>query len=190
MIHSPNNNYLTQGTLDVPPNTNSHISLHNVEMGRGKPKTSTEKAKKPKTEIQVKREARRSRKAAPRLATVPTPSSSIPKEKHPPKPKPPAKNPGHAKWSAIFKRHLTVIETHIQTLDRTKQNLIASMNEMDDAERKRWETGEIGNWTRLSAMMDRAREILASGSEAASLIVCPILLYRVGRRESGNRAGC
>lgn len=101
-------------------------------------------------------------------------------------PKTSAEDAGHAEWSAICERHLTVIETHIEMLDLTRQNLRARMDEMDEVERQRWEMGEVGNWARLLGMMARATEILSSEKEAARMIVCVSCFDLFLNWEEGN----
>jgi hypothetical protein len=89
------------------------------------------------------------------------------------RPKPFTKSPQHAKWPALFKKHLGVIEAHIRSLDRVMQSMKAQMGEMEDKERMEWELGERGNWRVICNMMDRAREVLAGAREAAKGIVSP-----------------
>ena len=43
---------------------------------------------------------------------------------------------------------------------------------MEEPERKKWESGEVGNYVRLLAMMDRSREILAMAREQNAWTVC------------------
>ena len=140
-------------------------------MGRGKPKIAAEKAKKPKTKIQRKREERRAKKALPRPAPLPSTKPAIPKEKDA-KPKPKPQNPGFTKWAALFKRELTVIETHIKHSERFRQHWRAEIDNMEEPERKKWESGEVGNYIKLLAMLDRSREILAMAREQNAWIVC------------------
>ncbi|KAK6581596.1 hypothetical protein PZA11_006287 [Diplocarpon coronariae] len=82
-------------------------------------------------------------------------------------PKPFTKSPQHAKWPALFKKHLQVIEAHIKNLDRIMNSTRADMALMPEKERLEMETGERGNWRALCAMMDRAREVLRSAKLAA-----------------------
>lgn len=145
-------------------------------MGRDTPKVAGKKAKKPKTEIQRKREERRAKKALPRpkASLVPKPTPSIPKEPKEPKvvrPKPKPQNPSFIKWAALFKRELTLYETHIKHAERFRQHWRAQINNMQEPERGRWERGEVGNYVRLLDMMERSREILAMARERNAWIV-------------------
>ena len=87
------------------------------------------------------------------------------------RPNPFIKSPQHAKWPALFKKHLGVIESHVRSLDRVMQSMKSEMGEMTEKERMVWEMGERGNWRVICGMMDRAREVLASAREAAKGIV-------------------
>jgi hypothetical protein len=144
------------------------------KMGRGKLITASGKAKKPKTEIQRKREERRAKKPLPRPAPLPTVKPSVPQEKKDVKPKPKPQNPGSTKLSALFKRELTVIETHIMHSEQFRQHCRAEIDKMEGEEKKKWESGEVGNYVRLLTMMDRSREILAQAREMSTWIVCRI----------------
>jgi hypothetical protein len=81
------------------------------------------------------------------------------------------KKPQHAKWPALFKRHLGVIESHVKNLDRVMQSTKSEMDRMDEKDRLEWELGERGNWRVICEMMDRAREVLVSARKAARGIV-------------------
>lgn len=87
------------------------------------------------------------------------------------RPKPFTKSPQHAKWPALFKKHLGVIEAHIRWLDRIMQSMKSDMVNMPEQERLEFELGEKGNWRVISAMMDRSREVLAAARLAARGIV-------------------
>lgn len=87
------------------------------------------------------------------------------------RPKPFTKSPQHAKWPALFKKHLGVIEAHIRSLDRVMQSMKSEMGQMEEKERLEWELGEKGNWRVICEMMDRAREVLAAARKAAQGIV-------------------
>ncbi|KAH7305710.1 hypothetical protein BKA65DRAFT_415564 [Rhexocercosporidium sp. MPI-PUGE-AT-0058] len=87
------------------------------------------------------------------------------------RPKPFTKSPQHAKWPALFKKHLGVIEAHIRSLDRVMQSMKSDMSEMPEKERLEFELGERGNWRVICGMMDRAREVLTSARVAAKGIV-------------------
>ena len=65
-----------------------------------------------------------------------------------------------------------MIETHLKHCERFRQHWRSQIDRMDDAELKaKWETGEVGNWTRLLDMMDRTREILLQAREMSSWAV-------------------
>lgn len=81
------------------------------------------------------------------------------------------KSSTHAKWPAMFKRHLGVIETHIRTIDRVMQSMKANIDGMEEGERKLWESGEKGMWVISCGMMQRAQAILKDAREAAAGVV-------------------
>jgi hypothetical protein len=85
--------------------------------------------------------------------------------------KPGPKSLQHAKWPALFKKHLGVIEAHIRSLDRVMQSMKSQMGQMEEKERMEWELGERGNWRVICEMMDRAREVLTSARKSAEGIV-------------------
>jgi hypothetical protein len=87
-----------------------------------------------------------------------------------------AKKPQHAKWPALFKRHLGVIESHVKSLDRVMQSTKSEMDRMNEKDRLEWELGERGNWRVICEMMDRAREVLVSAKKAAQGIVSTFTL--------------
>jgi hypothetical protein len=87
------------------------------------------------------------------------------------RPKPFTKSAQHAKWPALFKKHLSVIEAHIRGLDRIMQSMKVDMQTMGEKERLEFELGEKGNWRVICDMMDRAREVLSTAREAARGIV-------------------
>ncbi|KAL2075099.1 hypothetical protein VTL71DRAFT_41 [Oculimacula yallundae] len=87
------------------------------------------------------------------------------------RPKPFTKSPQHAKWPALFKKHLGVIEAHIRSLDRVMQSMKSEMTDLPEKERLEFELGERGNWRVICGMMDRAREVLTSARIAAKGIV-------------------
>jgi hypothetical protein len=142
-------------------------------MGRGKPEPGAKKAKKPKTLIQLKREERKVKKLLPR----PPRPASAPKPRDPdvpkivrPKPKP--QNPGYQKWMALFKREITMIETHLKHSERFRQHWRDQIDNMEDPEEKsKWESGELGNFKRLLTMMERTKEILVQAREMSAWIV-------------------
>ena len=77
----------------------------------------------------------------------------------------------HAKWPALFKKHMGVIESHIKALGRVMASMQTQMDQMSKKERMEWELGERGNWRVLCEMMDRARQILADAKKSAEGIV-------------------
>lgn len=83
----------------------------------------------------------------------------------------------HAKWPALFKKHIGIIESHIKSLDRVMQSMKSEMAEMSEKERMEWELGERGNWRVMCALMDRSRELLTSARTAAKGIVSFGLLH-------------
>ncbi|PBP17954.1 hypothetical protein BUE80_DR011346 [Diplocarpon rosae] len=83
------------------------------------------------------------------------------------RPKPFTKSPQHAKWPALFKKHLQVIEAHIKDLDRVMSSMKADMATMSEKERSEMESGERGNWRAICGMMDRAREVLTNAKLSA-----------------------
>jgi hypothetical protein len=81
------------------------------------------------------------------------------------------KNLLHAKWPALFKKHLGVIESHILALDRTMMSMKTEMEHMPEKQRLEWELGERGNFRVLCEMMDRARQVLVDARRSAQGIV-------------------
>ncbi|KAH7377500.1 hypothetical protein BKA64DRAFT_688271 [Cadophora sp. MPI-SDFR-AT-0126] len=86
-------------------------------------------------------------------------------------PSPLVKSPQHAKWPALFKKHLGVLESHVRALDRVMQNVKSEMADLPENEKLDFELGEKGNWRIICGMMDRAREALTSARTAAQGIV-------------------
>lgn len=97
----------------------------------------------------------------------PVPASSIPADQ----PKPLLKPPQHAKWPALFKRHLGLIESHIRGLDRVMQSMKSEMEGMSEEMRQESELGVRGNWRRICGMLDRSREVLAQARECGEGIL-------------------
>ncbi|KAH8599894.1 hypothetical protein B0O99DRAFT_611341 [Bisporella sp. PMI_857] len=92
------------------------------------------------------------------------------------KPTPFVKQPVHAKWPSLFKRHLGLIESQIRVYDRLMQSMRAEMNSMPDEQRGRWERGEEGHWQTLCGMMSRGRQLLIDARIAGTGILPPELL--------------
>lgn len=116
----------------------------------------------------AKKAAQKEKKAlAPDTDATPIPGFPTPLGRT----KPFVKNPIHAKWPALFKRHLGLIASHIESLDRIKQAIASEMEELEGKERLAFEMGERGNYRVICAMLDRARGVLASAREAAIGIV-------------------
>lgn len=96
----------------------------------------------------------------------------------PPMPKPLLKSQQHAKWPAMFKRHLGMIETHIKLLDRMMTSMKADIDKLEPELRRQWLTGETGNWTVMVGLMKRARQTLVDARTAGSGIVCPLMFAK------------
>jgi hypothetical protein len=139
----------------------------------------TPKVKKPKTLIQLKREERKAKKLLPRPPRpAPTPAK-VRDPDHVPRPKPKPQNPGFQKWMALFKREITMIETHLKHAERFRQHWRAEIDRMEEPEKSKWESGEVGNFQRLLQMMERSREILVQAREMSAWIVS--LIFWRGR---------
>lgn len=77
----------------------------------------------------------------------------------------------HVKWTALFKKHLGILESHVKALDRVMQSLKSFMANLEPEERELWECGEKGNWKHICGLMDRARETVVTGRMAATGLV-------------------
>ncbi|KAF8848207.1 hypothetical protein BDZ45DRAFT_681381 [Acephala macrosclerotiorum] len=77
------------------------------------------------------------------------------------------KNPNAAKWPALFKRQLGLIEMHIDSLTRIMNAMRNDGDSMSAEDKLDWELGERGNWRAICGMMDRARLVLSQTKEAA-----------------------
>lgn len=77
----------------------------------------------------------------------------------------------HVKWTALFKKHLGVLESHVKALDRVAQHLKSYMSGLPDEERIKWEKGEEGNWGKICGLLDRARDTLCNAREASQGLV-------------------
>jgi hypothetical protein len=87
------------------------------------------------------------------------------------KPFKPVKVLQHAKWPALFKKHIGILEAHIKSLDRIMQSMRSQMMVMPEKERIDWELGKKGSWRVISEMMDRARDTLCGAKIAAEGVV-------------------
>ena len=99
----------------------------------------------------------------------------LPKDKDPnktDKPEVPLMNRSvHAKWGALFRKHLGVLEAHCKALDRTYQAMKSEMANLSEEEKKQWELNEDGPWRILCGLLDRARDTLTSGRKMARFVV-------------------
>lgn len=78
----------------------------------------------------------------------------------------------HAKWPALMKKHIGVLESHVKNLDRIMMSMRSDFQKMPDTDEKLdYELGERGNWRAICSMMDRAREILGQAKEGAYGVV-------------------
>ncbi|CAG8981065.1 hypothetical protein HYALB_00013249 [Hymenoscyphus albidus] len=77
----------------------------------------------------------------------------------------------HVKWTALFKKHLGVLESHVKALDRVAQHLRSYMSGLPVEERIKWEKGEEGNWGKICGLLDRARDTLCNAREASHGLV-------------------
>ena len=89
------------------------------------------------------------------------------------------KNALHAKWPALFKQHIGLIEFHIKRLERLMQSMKAEMDGFPEKQRLEWELGERGNWRVMCEMMDRARELYVNAKVAAKGIVSILVVSRM-----------
>lgn len=65
-----------------------------------------------------------------------------------------------------------MIETHLKHGERFRQHWRAEIDKMEEPEKGKWESGEVGNYVRLLRMMERSREILMQAREMSAWIVC------------------
>ncbi|KAG9240375.1 hypothetical protein BJ878DRAFT_526460 [Calycina marina] len=70
------------------------------------------------------------------------------------------KQPIHAKWPSLFKRHIGLIESQIKVYDRLMMSMRSEMDQMEEAERLKWESGAEGHWHTLCGMMQRGKNML------------------------------
>jgi hypothetical protein len=136
-------------------------------------KTSAEKTKKPKTEMQRKREERRAKKALPKPRPAPIPSTTpkFPKEPKIIKLKPKPQNPAFTKWTAYFKTAITTQETTLKALHHVQDHMRTLMDKMDEEERGKFEKGETSNWLRLQFLILESKAALLRVREASEWIV-------------------
>ncbi|KAH8672570.1 hypothetical protein BGZ60DRAFT_405160 [Tricladium varicosporioides] len=77
----------------------------------------------------------------------------------------------HAKWPALLKKHMGVLESHIKTLDRMLQNITQFMESMPEDERRRWERGETGKFVVVAGSLDRVRDAYVCAKMVAEGVV-------------------
>ncbi|RAL58423.1 hypothetical protein DID88_005128 [Monilinia fructigena] len=82
----------------------------------------------------------------------------------------------HAKWGALFRKHLGVLEAHCKTLDRVQQAMRSEMARLSDEEKREWELNQDGPWRILCGLLDRGRDTLVSGRTMARFILPPRLI--------------
>lgn len=101
--------------------------------------------------------------------------AKLPKDKDPnrtDKPEVPLMNRSvHAKWGALFRKHLGVLEAHCKTLDRVQQAMKSEMERLSQEEKREWELNQDGPWRILCGLLDRGRDTLVSGRTMARFIV-------------------
>ncbi|PSS12862.1 hypothetical protein M430DRAFT_68032 [Amorphotheca resinae ATCC 22711] len=66
------------------------------------------------------------------------------------------------KFQMLFKKHLQLLEAHVEILDRMMQAMANEMNKMDSSARKQLELNPTGRWRVLCGMRERARDTLGS----------------------------
>ncbi|KAF7953384.1 uncharacterized protein EAE97_000783 [Botrytis byssoidea] len=135
-------------------------------MGRS---DSNERVAKPKKERKAK---------IPKDQRVRKPK--LPKDKDPlrtNKPEVPLINRSvHAKWGALFRKHLGVLEAHCKALDRVQQAMKSEMKNLSEEEKREWELNEEGPWRILCGLLDRGRDTLVSGRKMAQFVLPPRLM--------------
>lgn len=101
--------------------------------------------------------------------------TKLPKDKDPlrtNKPEVPLMNRSvHAKWGALFRKHLGVLEAHCKALDRVQQAMKNEMKSLSEEEKKEWQLNEEGPWRILCGLLDRGRDTLVSGRTMAQFVV-------------------
>ncbi|KAF5877262.1 uncharacterized protein Bfra_001628 [Botrytis fragariae] len=104
----------------------------------------------------------------------------LPKDKDPlrtNKPEVPLMNRSvHAKWGALFRKHLGVLEAHCKALDRVQQAMRGEMKNLSEEEKREWELNEEGPWRILCGLLDRGRDTLVSGRKMAQFVLPPRLM--------------
>ncbi|KAF7899981.1 hypothetical protein EAF00_004317 [Botryotinia globosa] len=104
----------------------------------------------------------------------------LPKDKDPlrtNKPEVPLMNRSvHAKWGALFGKHLGVLEAHCEALDRVQQAMKSEMKKLSEEEEREWELNEEGPWRILCGLLDRGRDTLVSGRKMAQFVLPPQLM--------------
>ncbi|KAH6680622.1 hypothetical protein B0J14DRAFT_579017 [Halenospora varia] len=77
----------------------------------------------------------------------------------------------HAKWPALLKKHMGVLESHIKALDRVLQNIMQLMEGMPEEERGKWERGEKGKFVVVAGSLDRVRDAYVCAKMVAEGVV-------------------
>lgn len=76
-----------------------------------------------------------------------------------------------ARWTALFRAHLEVLEAHVRTLEEVQRGVEREMVGLSAEEKVQWERGERGSWMVIEGMLGRAREVLGSARRAAEEVV-------------------
>ncbi|TGO62868.1 hypothetical protein BOTNAR_0108g00300 [Botryotinia narcissicola] len=82
----------------------------------------------------------------------------------------------HAKWGALFRKHLGLLEAHCKALDRVQQAMKSEMKNLSEEEKREWELNEEGPWRILCGLLDRGRDTLVSGRKMAQFVLPPRLM--------------
>jgi len=133
----------------------------------------------------IKHQKAKNRAARKKEATAHLPPK--PRKPKPPKPDPlappdfsipkslaqPVKAKGlrHAKWPALFKKHIGLLESHIRLVTRMQESLKSEMETLSEEQKREWELDELGNWRLVCEMLDRARTLLSTAKRTAVNLV-------------------
>lgn len=77
----------------------------------------------------------------------------------------------HAKWGALLKKHMGVLETHVKMVDRVCQLVRSEMELLGEEEKREWELDVNGPWRTTVGVLDRARGALSGARQVAGRIV-------------------